>query len=35
MGFHDAIKTLESPIEVMYLMHKVFMAHSDYTLDLA
>lgn len=35
MGFHDVIKTLESPIEVMYLMHKVFMAHSDYTLDLA
>jgi len=35
MGFHDAIKTLESPIEAMYLMHKVFMGHSDRTLDLA
>ena len=34
MGFHDPIKTLESPIEVMYLMHKVFMSHSDHTLEL-
>ena len=33
--FMDLITKLESPIDVMYLMHKVFMAHSERTEALA
>ena len=34
-SFTDKIQELESPIDVMYLMHKVFMAHSEKTEALA
>ena len=34
-SFTDEIRVLESPIDVMYLMHKVFMAHSERTEALA
>ncbi len=33
--FTDQITQLESPIDVMYLMHKVYMKHSDFTENLA
>lgn len=34
-SFTDKIQELGSPIDVMYLMHKVFMAHSEKTEALA
>lgn len=34
-SFTDKIQELETPIDVMYLMHKVFMAHSEKTEALA
>jgi len=34
-SFSDEIRVLESPIDVMYLMHKAFMIHSDRTEVLA
>ncbi|MDP7089190.1 MAG: hemerythrin domain-containing protein [Dehalococcoidia bacterium] len=33
--FSDEIRVLESPIDVMYLMHKAFMIHSERTEALA
>lgn len=33
--FTDEITTLESPIDVMYLMHKVYMVHSELVESLA